>query len=118
MTGTQLLGRPVWCELLTTDVQGAEAFYTAVVGWTVAPFDGSPTTYDILKRPDGAGMGGGMTIPQGMNFPPHWVMYIGVPDLDAAVEHIQRLGGSALSPLVEVPNVGRLQVMKDPQGAM
>ena len=118
MTDTQLLGRPVWCELLTTDVQRAEAFYTAVVGWTVAPFDGSPTTYDILKRPDGAGMGGVMTIPQGMNFPPHWVMYIGVPDLDAAVEHIQRLGGSALSPLVEVPNVGRLQVMKDPQGAM
>jgi predicted enzyme related to lactoylglutathione lyase len=118
MTGTQLLGRPVWCELLTTDVQGAEAFYTAVVGWTVAPFDGSPTPYDILKRPDGAGMGGVMKIPQGMNFPPHWVMYIGVPDLDAAVEHIQRLGGSTLSPLIEVPNVGRLQVMKDPQGAM
>jgi len=119
MSDTQLLGRPVWCELLTTDVKAAEAFYTAVVGWTVAPFEGSlPDAYDILKRPDGAGMGGVMKIPEGMNFPPHWVMYLGVPGLDDAVAHVKRLGGSTLSEVIEVPHVGRLQVLTDPQGAM
>ena len=118
MSETQLLGRPVWCELLTTDMKAAEGFYTTVVGWSVAPFDGSPDPYDILKRADGTGIGGVMKNPKGMNFPPHWLMYVGVPNLDDMVAKIQRLGGSTLSPLIEVPNVGRMQVMKDPQGAL
>jgi predicted enzyme related to lactoylglutathione lyase len=117
MSTAQLLGRPVWCELLTNDVKAAESFYTTVVGWTVAPFDPNGG-YDILKRPDGAGIGGVMKIPEGMNFPPHWAMYIGVPNLDAAVAHIKRLGGSTLSELHDMPDVGRFQAMKDPQGAM
>ena len=28
-----LLGRPVWYELMTTDMKGAESFYKNVVGW-------------------------------------------------------------------------------------
>ena len=36
-----LLGRPLWYELMTTDMKAAEAFYKTVVGWTTAPFDGS-----------------------------------------------------------------------------
>ena len=60
MSQTQLLGRPVWCELLTSDVKAAEAFYTHVVGWTVAPFGPG---YDIIKRPgDGRGIGGGRAV--------------------------------------------------------
>jgi hypothetical protein len=118
MSQTQLLGRPVWCELLTTDVKVAEAFYTTVVGWTVAPFDPSGG-YDILKRPgDGRGIGGVMKVPDGMHVPAHWVMYLGVPNLDAAVAQIKRLGGGTLSELHDVPEVGRFQAMKDPQGAM
>jgi hypothetical protein len=40
-----------------------------------------------------------------------------VPNLDEAVAHIKRLGGSELSGVIEVPTVGRMQMMKDPQGA-
>jgi len=40
-------GRILWYELLTTDVDAAEQFYTAVVGWTTAPFEGSPQRYDM-----------------------------------------------------------------------
>lgn len=118
MTDTQLLGRPLWYELLTTDMKAAEKFYTAIVGWTVAPFDGSTGPYDMWMRPGGAPVGGVMKIPEGMNFPPHWVMYVGVPKLEDAIARIQRLGGGMLSPVIEVPNVGRMQVMKDPQGAL
>src|SRR5207253_4269980 len=28
-------GAPVWYELMTTDAEGAKAFYDAVVGWTI-----------------------------------------------------------------------------------
>jgi len=117
MADVALLGRMLWYELLTTDVAAAKEFYTTVVGWTVMPFTGSPEPYDVWTRADGVQVGGVMTIPRGMNFPPHWGMYVGVPSLDAAVERIERLGGSALSPVIDVPTVGRMRTMKDPQGA-
>ena len=37
-----LLGRPVWYELMTTDMAAAETFYKNVIGWTSTPFRGSP----------------------------------------------------------------------------
>src|SRR5215218_3992781 len=77
MTDTQVLGRPMWYELLTRDTKAAEKFYGAVVGWTVTPFDGAGQPYGMWTRPDGVPMGGVMNIPPGMNFPPHWAMYIG-----------------------------------------
>jgi predicted enzyme related to lactoylglutathione lyase len=118
VSGTDAVhGRVLWYELLTTDVAGAEAFYTEVVGWTVAPFEGSPQPYRVWSRADGTGIGGLMAIPPGMNFPPHWGMYVGVPKLEAAVAEIERRGGGSLSELIDVPDVGRMRTMKDPQGA-
>ena len=45
-----LLGRPLWYELITSDMKAAESFYKAVVGWTSAPFDGSPQPYTMFIR--------------------------------------------------------------------
>ena len=44
-----VLGRPVWYELMTTDMKAAETFYKNVVGWTAEPFTGagSPTRRSI-----------------------------------------------------------------------
>ena len=58
-----------------------------------------------------------MKQPDGMHMPPFWSMYVAVPKLEDAVAHIKRLGGSEMSPVIDVPTVGRLQMMKDPQGA-
>ena len=62
-------------------------------------------------------VGGLMKIPPGMNFPPFWGMYVGVPSLPDGVAAVERLGGSALSPVIDVPGVGRMRTMLDPQGA-
>lgn len=110
-------GRIVWYELLTTDMKAAEKFYTAVVGWTVAPFDGSPQPYTMFMRDAQTPTGGVMTIPDGMNFPPHWGMYVAVDKLEDAVARIETLGGSALSPVIDVPGIGRMRTMMDPQQA-
>ena len=119
MTTFPMQGRHVWCELLTTDTQAAQTFYGNVVGWTYKPFEGSPAgPYDVIHRPDGQSIGGIMNIPKGMNFPPHWEMYIAVTSIEDTVARIDRLGGSALSGLIDVPDVGRLRTMKDPQGAV
>jgi len=112
-----LLGRPVWYELMTTDMGAAETFYKTVVGWTSAPFAAASHPYTIFKRRGEAQVAGVMKKPDGMNMPPFWAMYVAVPNLEEAVAHIKRLAGSELSPVIEVPTVGRLQMMKDPQGA-
>jgi uncharacterized protein len=111
-------GRIVWYELLTTDMAAAEQFYTAVVGWTTSAFDQAPEPYHMFQRgTDGVPVAGVMTIPSGMNFPPHWGMYVAVDKLEDAVAHIKRLGGSELSPIIDVPTVGRMQTMLDAQHA-
>jgi len=112
-----LLGRPVWYELMTTDTAAAEKFYKNVVGWTTVPFDGSPSPYTVFQRSGNVGIGGLMKRPEGMNMPPFWAMYIGVPNFDEAVANIKRLGGRELSPVIDIPKVGRMQMMTDPQGA-
>ena len=111
------LGRVVWYELMTTDLKAAEAFYSRVVGWTMKPFDQSPQPYDLLVKPDGNAMGGAMTLPEGLNAPPHWMLYVAAPQLEDAVAEVERHGGKVLSPVVEVPTVGRIRVVLDPQGA-
>jgi uncharacterized protein len=113
----QILGRHVWSELMTPDPQAAEKFYTAVVGWTSAPFDGSPMPYTVFKRQGDIRVSGLMQTPPGMNMPPFWAMYIAVPKLEEAVAKVKRLGGSEMSEVISVPDVGRMQMVKDPQGA-
>jgi predicted enzyme related to lactoylglutathione lyase len=112
-----LLGKLVWYELLTTDPRAAETFYGDLVGWTVKPFEGIQD-YRVLNDAAGRGIGGIMQKPEGMNVPPHWVMYIGTPNIEETIAQVERLGGSGMSELMDVPSVGRIRTMKDPQGAM
>ena len=116
-TTSTILGRHVWSELMTPDLNGAETFYEKVVGWTTQKSTNPGMEYHELKRPDGFPIGGVMKPPAGMNMPPFWSMYIAVPDFAAAAPKAKRLGGSELSGVIDIPNVGRMQMLKDPQGA-
>ena len=117
VASSSLLGRPLWFELMTTDMKGAEAFYAAVVGWTATPWEGSPQPYSMFNRPGEISAAGLMTKPDEVNAPPFWAMYIGVPKLEEAAAHVKRLGGNECSPVINVPGIGRMQMMTDPQGA-
>ena len=117
VSASSVLGRPLWFELMTSDARAAEDFYSKVVGWSAAPFTESPQPYTMFQRSGGVPVAGLMTTPDGMNAPPFWAMYIGVPKLEEAARAIERLGGSACSPAIDVPTVGRMQMMRDPQGA-
>jgi predicted enzyme related to lactoylglutathione lyase len=117
VAASTLLGRPLWYELMTTDMKAAEKFYRTVVGWTSAPFPSSPQPYTMFNRSGDTSVAGVMSLREGMNTPPFWAMYVGVPKLEEAAARIRRLGGSECSPVIEVPTVGRMQMMKDPQGA-
>src|SRR5689334_21395943 len=100
-----LLGRPVWYELMTTYASTAEMFYKNVIGWTSAPFAGSPNPYTVFKRSGDVQIAGLMKRPDDMHMPPFWSMYLAVPNLEQAAAHIKRLGGSELSEVIDVPTV-------------
>ncbi len=117
VAASTLLGRPLWYELMTTDMKAAETFYRDVVGWTSAPFKGTPEPYSTFNRAGDVPVAGVMTKPAEVNAPPFWSMYVGVPKLEEAAAHIKRLGGRECSPVIDVPDVGRMQMMTDPQGA-
>lgn len=121
MSEAPLRGRLLWYELMTTDLAAAERFYTAVVGWTITPFEGSTMgPYSLFTKTDGAPVAGGMALPPDLiarKVPPHWMLYVGAPSLEGMVADAQRLGARVLSPVIDVPTVGRMQALADPQGA-
>src|SRR5262245_54896180 len=102
---------------MTSDPGAAERFYKDVVGWTSEPFKESPQPYTVFKRSSNTQVAGLMKTPADMKMPPFWAMYVGTPNLEDTVAQIMRLGGSEMSPVIEIPSVGRLQMLKDPQGA-
>jgi predicted enzyme related to lactoylglutathione lyase len=121
----------VWNELMTTDIKGAKKFYGEVFGWThqdmsfadpMVPAKQGEPGYTIwsLGADDKTGQGGGMQM-DGEGFkgvPPHWLAYVAVDDADATVEKVKRAGGTVLMGPMDIKGVGRIYLIKDPQGAV
>jgi len=113
-------GRFIWYELMTTDTAGAEAFYTAVVGWT-AKDSGMPGMAYSLFLAGEAMVAGMMAQPEEsrkMGAPPSWMGYVGVDDVDAVTARAAELGGMVYVAPRDIPEVGRFSVVADPQGAV
>jgi predicted enzyme related to lactoylglutathione lyase len=110
-------GCPIWHELTSPDLPTATAFYSEVLGveWESMPMEtGDDYTCLVVEgRPVG-----GAFPPQMEGVPPHWDVYFNVEDCDATVARAVELGASALVPAYDLPGVGRLAMIRDPQGAL
>jgi predicted enzyme related to lactoylglutathione lyase len=105
----------VWDELGTTDADGAQRFYEQVFGWTTSDMGSDYGGYRVFSVAE-TGIAGLMTLPDG-SMPPHWQPYIAVEDPDATAAKAGELGGKTLQEPMDVPNVGRIGLLQDPQGA-
>ena len=115
MSNAEVLGRFVWHELLTTDTAAAAAFYPKVLPWRTAP--SSMPGYTIWMAGQ-AQIGGLMALPaEAGATPPHWLVYVGTPNVDTTCSQAQGLGAHVVKPPADIPNVGRFAVLSDPQGA-
>ena len=107
-----------WFELMTTDTEGAKAFYSKLFGWKTEEMPMEEMNYTVVKVGDEAA-GGIMPIPpQAEGTPPNWGGYVTVDDVDATARKAEELGAKILVPLTDIPNVGRFFVLQDPQGAV
>jgi uncharacterized protein len=107
-----------WCELMTTDVNAAKAFYTKLFGWDSEAMSMPGMTYTVIKA-GGKGIGGIMTIPkEAQGTPPMWGAYVTVNDVDLTAQTAKQLGAKILVPPTDIPTVGRFCVIQDPQGAV
>ena len=113
-------GTPIWYELITADPLASKKFYDHVIGWTVDPTPMSPELdYRAITTADGSMVGGVMKLTDDMaanGGKPTWLFYIGVDDVDASVDKIKANGGAVHMPPWDIPGVGRMAMVSDPQG--
>ena len=113
-------GHLVWYELMTPDAEASKRFYDAVVGWKVSEPAPEFQGYRMIGRSDGGSAGGVLPLTAEMQqhgARPTWLVYVGVDDVDAAATAIEHAGGKVLMPAFNIPNVGRIALVADPQGA-
>ena len=110
----------VWYELMTSDMNAAEGFYRAVIGWDAQAWGERGTSYTLMSAGN-ATVAGLMPLPaeaREAGLRPGWLGYIGVEDVDAATDGVRRAGGAVHRTPADIPGVGRFSVVADPQGAM
>lgn len=116
--GKRYPGRVQWRELMTTDVERAKGFYGELLPWRFKTEDmGEGFLYTLISVGDKQ-IGGLFERPPGVPAPSHWSSYVSVDDVDAAAKKAQQLGGKLLKEPMDVPNVGRMAAIQDPDGAV
>ena len=111
-----------WAELATSDPAAAKNFYSSLFGWNAVDSPMGPGPEDVYTRmqlagKDVAALYKMMKDQAAMGVPPHWNVYFNVEDVDASVTQAEGLGAKTLAPAMDVPGVGRMAMLADPQGA-
>lgn len=113
---TPVVGKFVWHDLITKDIEGALKFYRDLLNWNYSEFEmGGPDKYNMIQVGDKTI--GGFVNPEMEDVPPHWSAYVTVADMDKSIESVKSLGGRVVLGPREIPNVGSFAVTFDPQGA-
>jgi predicted enzyme related to lactoylglutathione lyase len=114
-----LVGKIVWNDLVTDDLEAARRFYGGLFGWT---FENSTTrgarSYLLAKS-------GKVYVAGLVSVAPHetgkeisrWLPYVSVPDVDAAAGRATASNGRIAVPAQDV-SLGRVATIIDPEGAV
>jgi predicted enzyme related to lactoylglutathione lyase len=115
-TGVQTaVGRFVWHDHISADPETARRFYGVLLGWETEIWKAGELVYPMISV-DGEAHGGFGRAPEGA--PSYWLAHGLVRDVDEAVLRVEAVGGSVIEPAMDLPDVGRMAVVSDPQGAV
>ena len=113
------MGRPVaHFEVMGKDGERLRRFYAELFGWAIDA--GNPLGYGIVQREtnfEGVGIDGGIGGMPG-DLPGHLTFYVEVPDVEAALTQVERLGGKRLMGPSEIQPGVELGQFSDPEGHM
>jgi predicted enzyme related to lactoylglutathione lyase len=107
-------GHPSWIEFNGSDPAGARKFYESILDWQVNDMPmGDGSSYPVIAI--------GETPVGGFSPRPAedggWTVYITVDDVNARFDKAVKAGATAVSEPTDVPGVGRMATIRDPQGA-
>jgi uncharacterized protein len=117
-SGEHHVGKVVWADLVTPDLDAAKRFYGALFGWTfndvpgdrnyaLALLEGEPVA-GLFQKP----------LPAGQSKQPAWLTFIAVRDVDAAEQAALQRGGKVLFKSHDYAKRGRQATLADPDGAV
>lgn len=112
-------GGLMWEDLRSPDPDTARTFYTGVFGYEIQALEmASPdyTTFTLAGHGQEAPLGGIGPL-FGTEVGPHWLVYFGTGDLDAALASVHAHGGSLPTEPQDSP-YGRMGLVRDPFGAL
>jgi predicted enzyme related to lactoylglutathione lyase len=104
-----------WLELVAPDPESTFPFYESVLRVGVSEMQVGDQPYGLFEVGERS-VAGAYRSDDGE--PAHWLMYVNVPDLDAAVVRAIDLGGTLRTEPLSAPGVGRWAELVDPQGAV
>jgi predicted enzyme related to lactoylglutathione lyase len=105
-------------EVIGQDGEKLQSYYSDLFGWEIDA--SNPMKYGIVQRDgnvgtDGVGIGGGVAGgPEG--YPGHVTFYVAVPDIEAALQRAESLGGSRIMGPEKIMDSIELGQFKDPEG--
>ena len=105
-----------WNELMTTDAEGAQAFYGELFGWTPEAMEMPNGTYHFFRKGERPAAGMFQMPPEMGEVPPHWMPYVTVESIDDSLAKAVSLGGKVIREKTELP-MGNFAIIQDPQGA-
>lgn len=114
-----LIGKVVWNDLITEDLDAARRFYGGLFGWTFERTKGPGGHAYSIARLSGVYVAGlvpvaartdGTTVSR-------WLPYVSVADVDAAVARATAAGALVVAGARDV-GIGRVAVIVDPEGAV
>jgi hypothetical protein len=102
-----------WTELNSTDIDADLAFLKGAFGITSQEMPMPMGAYHLLQSGE-TQVGGAMTsqVPNAS----FWLTWVNVANVDETIERVGNNGGQIISPVMDVPNVGRMAVCQDPTG--
>jgi predicted enzyme related to lactoylglutathione lyase len=109
------VGRFVWHDHMSGDAAKARSFYSELLGWGTEVWKPGEMDYPMITAH--GQMHGGFGPSQG-GAPAHWLGHVAVESADEAAQRAEAAGGTILAAPMDIPEVGRMAVIQDPQGAV
>jgi predicted enzyme related to lactoylglutathione lyase len=114
-----LVGKVIWRDLETTDLDGSKRFYQALLGWDYRDYRANGVVYTVALA-NGIPVAGleRRPIVRETERPAAWLLFFSVADVDATFRLALSAHAQVLSEPVDKPLRGREARLTDPEGAV